>query len=93
MSIEYDEPLSGYFCTCSPLTDDESEIEMARRCWERQRAYDEAARRDRAAGDAGPDRICNDCGQPFRPEGSVVYGLDKILCVPCIGAALARVTD
>jgi formylmethanofuran dehydrogenase subunit E len=36
---------------------------------------------------------CKDCGRPFRSEGSVVMSLDKILCVPCIGAALARITD
>lgn len=36
---------------------------------------------------------CAECGSPFQSEGAVVCGLDKILCVPCIGAALSRVTD
>lgn len=36
---------------------------------------------------------CRECGQPFRPEEPVVGGLDQILYVPCIGAALSRVTD
>ncbi len=40
-----------------------------------------------------PARQCRDCGRPFRSEGSVVCDLDKVLCVPCIGAALSRVTD
>lgn len=40
-----------------------------------------------------PVRQCQDCGQSFRPEGSVVCSLDQILCAPCIGAALSRITD
>lgn len=40
-----------------------------------------------------PNPRCRDCGHPFRSEGSVVGGLDQILCVPCIGAALSRITD
>lgn len=39
-----------------------------------------------------PVRQCKECGQPFRSEGSVVCSLDQVLCTPCIGAALARVT-
>lgn len=67
--------------------------DCARRVMETLSAIRDTAARPATGGREGAVSLCRDCGRLFRSEGPVVCGLDKILCVPCIGAALARLTD